>query len=89
MITGILQVHLMRKWGARFMLPMTIGIFSTCLCFTVGRLTHILFLCTLAFSVGLAFRFALHNHPRSLIIYIVQNLLVVLSVCTAKVLSKR
>ncbi|KAF5318767.1 hypothetical protein D9619_010878 [Psilocybe cf. subviscida] len=61
LITGVLQSLCMWKWGARFMLPMTIGIYT--------------------FAAGLATRFALHSNPRSTSIYIVQNLLVVLSPC--------
>ncbi|KAF5327697.1 hypothetical protein D9619_004516 [Psilocybe cf. subviscida] len=62
--TGILQSLCMWKWGAQFMLPMTIGIFT--------------------FSAGLATRFALHDNPRSTTIYIVQSLLVVLTVSTVQ-----
>lgn len=43
----------------------------------------------IAFSAGLATRFALHNNPRSTTIYVVQSLLVVLSVSIARVLASQ
>ncbi|KZS97966.1 RTA1-like protein [Sistotremastrum niveocremeum HHB9708] len=49
------------KWGARYMLAMTIGAYT--------------------FTLGFAFRFALHSNPDSRGIYIGEDLLIVLSPC--------
>jgi hypothetical protein len=77
---GILQVWFIRRWGARWMMSMTIGAFSAC-AFPPDFLTWIdLFSNRLAFTLGLATRFGLHKNPQSHGLYIVEYLFVVLSV---------
>lgn len=78
LITALIQTYWIRRWGAKWMMSMTIGAYSAfpSLDSSVRRYLTV----NIAFAIGIGTRFGLHAHPESKGIYIVEYLFVVLSV---------
>jgi len=76
---ALAQTWFIRKWGAKWMLAMTIAAYCKFVC-CVEQLSSHFFLSILVFSIGLITRVPLHYNPNSKMIFLAQSLLIVLSV---------